>query len=99
VNFVTKRILRMVKIAQTQSSRSGNLPAGWEAGRTAMEYASVCPICSQTLQLHTSEPHPTREAVDILTYRCEQCGSVKSNLVVHRMPREGATIFPDILEP
>jgi hypothetical protein len=38
-----------------------------------MEYASVCPICSQTLQLGTSEPHPTRDGVDIL-YRCEQCG-------------------------
>jgi C4-type Zn-finger protein len=64
-----------------------------------MKYASVCPICSQTLQLDTSEPHPTREGVDILTYRCEQCGPVKSDLVVHRIPREGAIVFRDILEP
>jgi hypothetical protein len=26
-----------------------------------MESASVFPMCSQTLQLGTSEPHPTRE--------------------------------------
>jgi C4-type Zn-finger protein len=44
-----------------------------------MESAPVCPICSQTLQLRTSEPHPTRDGVDILTYRCEQCGPIKSN--------------------
>lgn len=42
-----------------------------------MEYqtfASLCPICSQTLQLRTSEPHPTCDGVDILTYQCEECG-------------------------
>jgi hypothetical protein len=45
-----------------------------------MECASVCPICSQTLQLGTSEPHPTRDGADILTYRCEQCSPIKSKL-------------------
>jgi C4-type Zn-finger protein len=54
-----------------------------------MESASACPICSQTLQLGTSEPHPTRDGVDILTYRCEQCGPIKSKLVVHRIPSQG----------
>jgi hypothetical protein len=54
-----------------------------------MESASVCPICSQTLQLGTSEPHPTRVGVDILTYRCEPCGPIKSKLVVHRIPSQG----------
>ena len=57
-----------------------------------MEYqtfASLCPICSQTLQLRTSEPHPTCDGVDILTYRCEQCGPTQAKLVVHRIPSQG----------
>jgi hypothetical protein len=56
-----------------------------------MEYVSVCPICSRTLQLDTSEPHP-REGVDILTDRCEQCGPVKSKLGVHRIPLQGTSL-------
>ena len=48
----------------------------------------VCPICSQTLQLGTSETHPTREWIS-LTYRCEQCGPTQSKLVVHRIPSQG----------
>jgi C4-type Zn-finger protein len=61
-----------------------------------MEYASICPICSQTLQLGTSEPHPTRDGVDILTYRCEECGPIKSKLVVHRIPSQGNGLAPPV---
>jgi hypothetical protein len=44
-----------------------------------MEYptpAPLCPICSRALEISTSEPHPTRNRVDVLTYRCSIHGDI-----------------------
>jgi hypothetical protein len=86
----------MVKTAQTPSLPLWQSPPLLGGGGTAMKYASVCPICLQALQIHTSEPHPIRDGVDILTYRCEKCGPIKSRLFVHRVPRDKETVFRDV---
>ena len=36
---------------------------------TAME-AFSCPMCLRALKISTIEPHPTRDRVDVATYRC-----------------------------
>lgn len=58
------------------------------AGELAMKPASVCPVCLQTLQLATIEPHPTRSGIDILTYRCEQCDRARSTITAHQSLKE-----------
>jgi hypothetical protein len=48
-----------------------------------MEYptpAPLCPICSRALEISTSEPHPTRNRVDVLTYRCSIHGDIWARL-------------------
>jgi hypothetical protein len=42
---------------------------------TVME-ASVCPMCSRALKISTIEPHPTRDGVDVVTYRCPIHGDI-----------------------
>jgi len=45
--------------------------------------APLCPICSQALKITKSEPHPTRDRMDLLTYRCSIHGDICTRLVNH----------------
>jgi hypothetical protein len=44
--------------------------------------ASVCPMCSRALKISTIEPHPTRDGVDVVTYRCPIHGDSLTKIVV-----------------
>ena len=47
--------------------------------------ANPCPVCGTETSLLEVEQHPLHLAFDVHGYLCEQCGPVKS-LVVLRMP-------------
>jgi hypothetical protein len=42
---------------------------------------SLCPMCSRALKISTIEPHPTREGMDIVTYRCLIHGDISRSVV------------------
>jgi hypothetical protein len=44
---------------------------------------SSCPVCSRALKISTSEPHPTRDGVNVLTYRCSIHEDIWISLVDH----------------
>lgn len=49
-----------------------------------MEYLPstlLCPICLGVLKISTSEPHPTSDRADVVTYRCSIHGDVCATLV------------------
>jgi uncharacterized Zn finger protein len=37
-----------------------------------------CPICGKEIALAVIEPHPTHSELDLHTYRCVDCGPVKT---------------------
>jgi hypothetical protein len=44
---------------------------------------SLCPRCSRALKISTSEPHLTRDGVNVLTYRCPIHEDIWISLVDH----------------
>ena len=54
---------------------------GW---RSVME-ASACPRCARALKISVIEPHPTRDRVDVVTYRCPIHGDVWRSVVVNQV--------------
>lgn len=54
---------------------------GMEAVMEDPTPAPLCPTCSRALEIATSEPHPTRDRVDLLTYRCAIHGDVYTRIV------------------
>jgi hypothetical protein len=46
---------------------------------------SLCPMCIRALKISTIEPHPTRDGVDVVTYRCPIDGDVWRSVVVGRV--------------
>jgi hypothetical protein len=52
---------------------------------------SLCPMCSRALKISTSEPHPTRDGVNVLTYRCSIHEDIWMSLVDHVERRNGRT--------
>jgi hypothetical protein len=77
-----------IKIAQPPLSAViaafGDLLPCWEAGRTATEMRIGLPY---VLTNFAGDAHPTRDAADILIYRFEECGPIKSKLVVPNSQR------------
>jgi len=51
---------------------------------TVME-APACPMCSRALKISTIEPHPTRDGVDVVTYRCPIHGHIWTSVVVNQV--------------
>ena len=47
--------------------------------------ASACPMCSRALKISTIEPYPTRDRVDVVTYRCPIHGHIWTSIVVNRV--------------
>ena len=50
--------------------------------------AFVCPICSRALTISTIEPHPTRDGVDVVTYRCAIHGDMWRSVVANQVETE-----------
>jgi hypothetical protein len=48
---------------------------------TVMESA-LCPMCSRALKISTIEPHPIRDGVDVVTYRCPIHGDMWRSIVL-----------------
>jgi len=46
---------------------------------------SLCPMCTRALKICTIEPHPTRDGVDVVTYRCPIDGDIWTNVVVNKV--------------
>jgi uncharacterized Zn finger protein len=47
----------------------------------------VCPICSKETALAGVEPHPTHPETELHTYRCVDCGLVKTRSIRSRSGR------------
>jgi len=47
--------------------------------------ASLCPMCSRALKISTIEPHPIRDGVDLVTYRCLIHGDIWTSIVVNQV--------------
>ena len=47
--------------------------------------AFLCPTCSQALKISTTELHPTRDGVDVVTNRCLIQGDIWTNVVVNKV--------------
>jgi len=58
---------------------------------------SLCPMCSRALKISTSEPHPTRDGVNVLTYRCSIHEDIWMSLVSTTL--NGETAEPEIALP
>jgi hypothetical protein len=77
------------------SSEHDTIPALGSVA-TVME-ASVCPMCSRALKISTIEPHPTRDGVDVVTYRCPIHGDIWTIIVVNQVEAADtkiATLLP-----
>ena len=61
----------------------GTLPA--LGGVESVMEASLCPMCSRALKINTIEPHPTRDGVDLVTYRCLIHGDIWTSVVVNQV--------------
>jgi C4-type Zn-finger protein len=46
----------------------------------------ACPVCGKEITLASTEPHPTHPEIELRTYRCEDCGPVKTTSA-RRLPR------------
>ena len=55
--------------------------------------AFACPRCALALKISVIEPHPTRDRVDVVTYRCPIHGDVWRRVVVNQV--EAADTDPD----
>ena len=53
--------------------------------RTRTIVPSACPTCGKQTSLAAIEPHPTHPEIELLTFRCEDCGPVRTA----SRPREG----------
>lgn len=42
----------------------------------------ACPICGKETTLAVIEPHPTHPTITLHTYRCVDCGAVKTTSVL-----------------
>jgi len=38
----------------------------------------ACPVCGKDITLASTEPHPTHPELELRTYRCADCGPVKT---------------------
>ena len=47
----------------------------------------ACPICSKETTLAGVEPHPTHPETELYTYRCVDCGLVKTRSIRSRSGR------------
>jgi uncharacterized Zn finger protein len=47
----------------------------------------ACPICSKETTLAGVEPHPTHPETELHTYRCVDCGLVKTRSIRSRSGR------------
>ena len=47
----------------------------------------ACPICSKETSLAGVEPHPTHPETELHTYRCVDCGLVKTRSIRSRSGR------------
>ena len=50
----------------------------------------ACPICGKAITVAVVEPHPTHPETELHTYRCADCGPVKTSSVrlkPSRLPR------------
>ena len=47
--------------------------------------AFLYPTCSQALKISTTELHPTRDGVDVVTYRCPIHGDIWTSVVVDQV--------------
>ena len=61
----------------------GTLPA--LGGVESVMEASLCPMRSRALKISTIEPHPTRDGVDLVTYRCLIRGDIWTSVVVNQV--------------
>jgi len=43
---------------------------------------NACPICGKEITLAAIEPHPTHSERELHTYRCVDCGPVKTTSVL-----------------
>ena len=65
------------------SSEPDTIPA--LGGVESVMEAFLCPTCSQALKISTIEPHPTRDGVDVVTYRCLIHGDIWTNVVFNKV--------------
>ena len=59
--------------------------------------ASLCPMCSRALKICTIEPHPIRDGVDVVMYRCPIHGDIWRSIVLNQVEAadtEIATLLP-----
>jgi hypothetical protein len=61
----------------------GTLPA--LGGVESVMEAFLYPTCSQALKISTTELHPTRDGVDVVTNRCLIQGDIWTNVVVNKV--------------
>jgi hypothetical protein len=45
---------------------------------------SNCTQCGAKMRLYGIEPHPTREAADIVTYECTRCEGIQTEDMARR---------------
>jgi uncharacterized Zn finger protein len=46
-----------------------------------------CPVCGKETTLDATEPHPTHTEIELCTYRCVDCGLVRTTSVQRRPGR------------
>ena len=46
--------------------------------RTRTIVPTACPTCGKQTSLAAIEPHPTHPEIELLTFRCEDCGPVQN---------------------
>jgi uncharacterized Zn finger protein len=48
---------------------------------------AICPSCGKKITLGVVEPHPTHPEIELHTYRCVDCGPVKTTSIRSRSGR------------
>jgi len=61
---------------------------GLETAMNAPLNALLCPMCLRVLKINTIEPHPTRDRVDVATYRCPIHADIWSVVLTELMGAE-----------
>ena len=51
----------------------------------------ACPICGKEVTLAVIEPHPTHSTITLHTYRCVDCGAVKTTSVLRSTAPRAST--------
>jgi uncharacterized Zn finger protein len=51
----------------------------------------ACPICCKEVTLAVIEPHPTHSTITLHTYRCVDCGAVKTTSVLRSTAPRAST--------